>query len=48
MIKRIGITAIAIVLSSGALFAQNEQIVYIDGAKYTVYTVVKGDTLYSL
>ena len=37
MIKRIGITAIAIVLSSGALFAQNEQIVYIDGAKYTVY-----------
>ena len=48
MIRRIGITALAIVLSSGALFAQNEQIVYIDGNKYTVYTVVKGDTLYSL
>lgn len=48
MIKRIGITALALILSSGALFAQNEQIVYIDGVKYTVYTVVKGDTLYSL
>lgn len=48
MIKRIGITALAMVLCSGALYAQNEQIVYIDGVKYAVYTVVKGDTLYSL
>ncbi len=48
MIKRISIAALALALCCGVSSAQNEQIVYIDGVKYAVYTVVKGDTLYSL
>ena len=48
MVRRLGITALAAMLYMGAAMAQSEQIVYIDGAKYTVYTVAKGDTLYSL
>ena len=48
MVKRLGITALTAIFSFGVLSAQSEQIVYIDGTKYTVYTVVQGDTLYSL
>lgn len=48
MIKRLGIAALAFALGCGVSSAQNEQIVYIDGVKYAVYTVAKGDTLYSL
>ena len=48
MIKRIGVTALAALFCCGVLTAQNGQIVYIDGVKYSVYTVVQGDTLYSL
>lgn len=46
--KRLGIIALATIFGFGVLSAQSEQIVYIDGTKYTVYTVVQGDTLYSL
>ena len=48
MVRRLGITALAAMLYIGAAMAQSEQIVYIDGAKYTVYTVAKGDTLYGI
>ena len=48
MVKRISVAALALLMGIGVATAQNEQIVYIDGVKYTVYTVVKGDTLYSL
>lgn len=48
MVKRISVAALAMLLGLGVATAQNEQIVYIDGVKYTVYTVAKGDTLYSL
>lgn len=48
MIKRISVVALAMLLGFEVATAQNEQIVYIDGVKYTVYTVAKGDTLYSL
>ena len=48
MVRRISVAALALLMGIGVATAQNEQIVYIDGVKYTVYTVVKGDTLYSL
>ena len=48
MNRRIGIAALAAVFCCGVAAAQSEQIVYIDGVKYTAYTVAKGDTLYSL
>ena len=48
MNRRIGIAALAALFCCGVASAQSEQIVYIDGAKYTVYTVAQGDTLYSL
>lgn len=48
MNRRIGIVAIAALFCCGVASAQSEQIVYIDGVKYTAYTVAKGDTLYSL
>ena len=51
-----GLRDIAVAMLVGALcfdpcFAtaqSSAQVVYIDGAKYTIHTVVKGDTLYSL
>ena len=48
MNRRIGIAALAAMFCCGVATAQSEQIVYIDGVKYTAYTVAKGDTLYSL
>lgn len=49
MVRKIGIAALVCFLFCGVLSAQQSgQIVYIDGMKYTVYTAVKGDTLYSL
>lgn len=48
MNRRIGIAALAAMFCCGVAAAQSEQIVYIDGVKYTAYTVAKGDTLYSL
>lgn len=49
MVRKIGIAALVCLFCCGVLFAQQSgQIVYIDGMKYTVYTAVKGDTLYSL
>ena len=48
MVRRISVAALALLMGISVATAQNEQIVYIDGVKYTVYTVVKGDTLYSL
>lgn len=48
MIKRVSITILSLIFGLGVLSAQNEQIVYIDGVKYTVYIVMQGDTLYSL
>lgn len=36
------------IFACGVASAQSGQTVYIGGAKYTVYTVAKGDTLYSL
>lgn len=48
MNRRIGIAALAAMLCCGVTSAQSEQIVYIDGVKYTAYTVAQGDTLYSL
>ncbi|MBQ7855637.1 MAG: LysM peptidoglycan-binding domain-containing protein [Alistipes sp.] len=39
----------ALCLGSGVVSAQTaEQVVYIDGEKFAIHTVVKGDTLYSL
>ena len=48
MNRRIAVAAAAAMFCCGVTFAQSEQIVYIDGVKYTAYTVVQGDTLYSL
>lgn len=48
MNRRIGIAALAAMFCCGVTSAQSEQIVYIDGVKYTAYTVAQGDTLYSL
>ena len=48
MVRRISVATLALLMGIGVATAQNEQIVYIDGVKYTVYTVAKGDTLYSL
>ena len=48
MVRRIAVSAISALFCFGIAAAQNEQIVYIDGVKYTAYTVVSGDTLYSL
>ena len=48
MNRRIGIAALAAMFCCGVATAQSEQIVYIDGVKYTAYSVAKGDTLYSL
>ena len=48
MVRRIAILALGALFSYTVAVAQSEQIVYIDGKKYTVYTVVQGDTLYSL
>lgn len=48
MNRRIAVAAAAAIFCCGVTFAQSEQIVYIDGVKYTAYTVAKGETLYSL
>ena len=48
MNRRIGIAALAALFCCGVASAQSEQIVYIDGVKYTAYTAQQGDTLYSL
>lgn len=49
MVKRFGIAICSIFLGCSTLWAQqSEQIVYIDGVKYSVYNVIKDDTLYSL
>lgn len=49
MVRKLVIVALISIFYCGVLSAQQSgQIVYIDGTKYTVYTAVKGDTLYSL
>ena len=49
MIRRSVVAMLGLILGLGVLYAQgDEQIVYIDGVKYKVYSVVQGDTLYSL
>lgn len=49
MVRKLVIVALISIFYCGVLSAQQSgQIVYIDGIKYTVYTAVKGDTLYSL
>ncbi len=49
MIRRSVVVLLSLIFGLGVLSAQTqEQIVYIDGTKFQVYSVVAGDTLYSL